>query len=160
MADGTGTEPQDSNVETLKAELDAERKHAADLEARNAALAPENGGGATKPARRGHRWLVALLLVLGFILTPVTIVVLFAHTELTDTGRYVSTIKPLASDPAVQAYAADQITANLFDQVDVNAYVKDALPDRAQSLAAPLTSALRSFTHEATLRLLESKEFQ
>ncbi|HEY7133712.1 MAG TPA: hypothetical protein VIB48_01475 [Acidimicrobiia bacterium] len=165
MADGTGTEPRrDTEVETLQAELDAERKHAADLEARNAALQgrdpAKNGSDGTKRARRGHRWLVALLLVLGFILTPITIVVLFAHTELTDTGRYVSTIKPLASDPAVQAYAADQITTNLFDQVDVNAYVKDALPDRAQALAGPLTSALRSFTHEAALRLLESKEFQ
>lgn len=113
-----------------------------------------------KPARRGHRFWAAVLLVLGFLLTPITIVVLFAHTQITDTGRYVATVKPLARDPAVQQYTADRVTTRLFDNVDVTQYVKQALPDRAQVLAGPVTSALRSFTHEATLRVLQSNAFQ
>jgi hypothetical protein len=110
--------------------------------------------------RRGHRILAALLLVIGALLTPVTITTLFLHTQITDTGRYVQTVEPLASDPAVQAYVADTITNRLFTDTDVAAYVRQVLPERAQPLVGPLTSALKSFTHEATLRVLESKQFQ
>lgn len=158
MADRTGTDPKTHpDAGALEAQLAEERRRNDALEAKLRG----NGSGAAKTRpRRRHRVAVALLLALGFVLTPVTIVVLYAHTQLTDTGRYVSTIKPLASDPAVQAYAADQITNELFANVDVNAYVRDALPDRAQPLAAPLAGALRTFTHEATLRVLQSKQFQ
>jgi hypothetical protein len=162
MTDATGTQSRNEpEIGALKAELDAEKRRAAALEARNAALEDKRRASRdASGARRGHRFLVAILLVLGFVLTPVTIVVLFAHTEITDTGRYVSTIKPLASDPAVQQYTADQVTNQLFAQVDVGQYVTEALPPRAQVLAGPLTNALKSFTHEATLRVLESKAFQ
>lgn len=165
MADGTGTDRKtEPDVATLKSELADEKRRTAALAARNSALEAQRRGNGSdagqKRPRRRHRALVALLLALGFVLTPVTIVVLYAHTQLTDTGRYVATIKPLADDPAVQAYAADQVTSELFANVDVNAYVRDALPDRAQSLAAPLAGALRTFTHEATLRVLQSKQFQ
>jgi hypothetical protein len=167
MTDGTGTESRrEDDVETLEAELAAERRRNAALAARNAALEARmrRGDGddedETVKHRRGHRVWVALLLVLGFVLTPVTILIVFAHTEITDTGRYVATVKPLASDPAIQAYTADQVTNRLFAEVDVDQYVKETLPDRAQALAGPLTGALRSFTREATLRVLESKAFQ
>ncbi len=164
MADHTGTDRKpEVDVATLKAELADEKRRASALAARNAALEAQrrgDGEDVAKRPRRRHRILVALLLVIGFVLTPVTIVVLYAHTQITDTGRYVATIKPLASDPAVQSYAADEITNELFANVDVHKYVVQALPDRAQSLAGPLTSALKSFTHEASLRVLESKQFQ
>ncbi len=157
MADGTDIERRnDPDLGTLNAE-------APRIGARPGALEPNGGPSEAtpkKPERRGHRFWAAVLLVLGFLLTPITIVVLFAHTEITDTGRYVATVKPLARDPAVQRYTADRVTTRLFENVDVNQYVKQALPDRAQVLAGPLTSALRSFTHEATLRVLQSNAFQ
>ena len=111
-------------------------------------------------ARRPHRVAVALLLVLGAVLTPVTIVTLFVNTQVTDTGRYTQTVRPLAKDPAIQAYVADEVTGRLFSQVDVDQYVRDALPDRAQPLAAPISSALKNVTHDAVLRVLESDQFQ
>jgi len=121
-----------------------------------AASPPASG----KPARRSHRVLVALLLVIGAVLTPLAMVTLFVKSQVTDTSRYVQTVKPLASDPAVQAYIADTVTQQLFTQVDVESYVKDALPSRAEPLAGPLTSALKSFTREATLRVVQSPQFQ
>jgi hypothetical protein len=116
----------------------------------------------TAPPRRRHkhRFFVALLLVLGTVLTPITIVALFVNTEITDTGRYVQNVKPLASDPAIQAFVADDVTRRLFAEVDVEQYVQEVLPDRAQSLTGPLTGALRNFVHETTLRVLQSSQFQ
>ena len=80
--------------------------------------------------RRNRLWrriCVAVLLVLGFVLTPVAVLVTYAKTQVLDTDRYVSTVKPLASDPAVQNYVADTVTAELLSQVDVKAYVNQAL---------------------------------
>ncbi len=110
--------------------------------------------------RRGHRILAAILLVIGAILTPITIAILFVHTEITDTGRYVQTVEPLADDPAVQAYIADTVTNQLFAAVDVPAYVSEVLPPRAEPLVGPLTSAMRNFTHDAVLRVVESDQFK
>ncbi len=162
-SDSPGT-PSPADNETLSAELDEEKRRVAELEARTAALEGDGGsqGGSSGGGkhRRHHRFWVSLLLVLGFLLTPITLITLYVHTQLTDTGRYVATVKPLASDPAVQSYLADRVTTRLFEQVDVNAYVKDALPDKAQPLAGPITAGVKSFTHAAALKAVESKQFE
>jgi hypothetical protein len=119
-----------------------------------------NDGPGTHAHHRGRAICAVMLMVLGTVLTPITILALFVHTEVTDTSRYVQNVAPLASDPAIQAYFADDITNRLFARVDVAGYVKDALPARAQRLAGPLQSALRGFVHEATLRVLQSTQFQ
>jgi hypothetical protein len=94
------------------------------------------------------------------VLTPVGILALFLRNELADPGRYIHTVKPLSSNPAIQSYVADEITKELFARVDIDTYVKDALPERAQALAGPLTGAVQSFVREAALRVIETDQFQ
>lgn len=110
--------------------------------------------------RRSHRFWVAILLVLGTVLTPISILALFVKNQISDTSRYVQTVKPLSSNPAIQSYVADDVSKELFAQVNVGKYVREALPDRAQPLAGPLTGALQSFVREATLRIIKSQQFQ
>jgi hypothetical protein len=153
----------DRSVDELRAELEADRKRIAQLEAENAALAASGNGRskkAPKEGRRTHRFWVALLLVLGMVLTPVAILAVFLHNEIRDTGRYVQTVKPLSSNPAIQAYVADEISKELFARVDIDSYVKEALPARAQALAGPLAGAVQSFVREAALRVIQTKQFQ
>ncbi|HEY7438013.1 MAG TPA: hypothetical protein VIC35_01325 [Acidimicrobiia bacterium] len=149
--------------ESLEAELEAQHQRISELEAENAALAAARPRRAKKLAKRGarsHRGWVALLLVIGMLLTPITIAALYLKSEITDTGRYVQSVKPLSSNPAIQAYVADDITGALFKQVNISQYVHEALPERAEVLAGPLTSALKGFVHEATLRILATHQFQ
>ncbi len=151
------------SVDELRAELDADRQRIAQLEAENAALATSaTTRSQTAPAAgpRPHRFWVAVLLVVGMVLTPVSILALFLRNEIRDPGRYVQTVKPLSSNPAIQSYVADEITKELFARVDVDTYVKDALPEQAQALAGPLTGAVQSFVREATLRVIETDQFQ
>src|SRR4051794_6141324 len=111
----------------------------------------------------GHGWrrvVVVLLLVLGALLAPVSVIAGYVKTQIEDTDRYVSTVAPLASDPLVQAYVADTVSRELLAQVDVKQYVQDALPDRAQVLAGPISNALISFTNQAALRIIQSDQFQ
>jgi hypothetical protein len=144
-------------------ELDSYRQRVVQLEAENAALRAAQATPAEpkpKVGRRHDRVVVAILLVLGMLLTPVSILTLFVHSEIGDTGRYVQTVKPLSSNPAIQSYVADQITKELFARVDVTTYVEDALPPKAQALAGPLTGALQSFVREATVRVMQTDQFQ
>jgi hypothetical protein len=113
----------------------------------------------TKKPRKRHLIFVSLLLVLGTILTPVTIVALYVKTQVNDTGRYVSTVAPLASDPAIQAYVADDITNRLFAQVDVQGYLKTVLPPIADPIAGPVSTAMQSFVHNTVLKIVQSDQF-
>ena len=161
--DAAPTSPADTSIAALQAELDQYRRRIAELEAENATLAasqPKRSETAQTPGRRTSQVWVAVLLVLGMVLTPVSILALYLRDEIGDTGRYVQTVRPLSSSPAIQAYVADQITKELFARVDVNSYVKDALPERAQVLAAPLGGALQSFVRAATLRAVQTPQFQ
>jgi hypothetical protein len=149
--------------EALEAELEAQQRRISELEAENAALAAKRPRRAKKMAQHGvrsHRGWVALLLVVGLLLTPIMIVALYLKSEITDTGRYVQSVKPLSANPAIRAYVADDITSALFRQVNIGQYVHDALPEKAEVLAGPLTSALKGFVHEATLRILATHQFQ
>ena len=153
-----------SSTEALRRELEADRLRIAALEAENAALlalgAPSAAATSATPKVRSHRFWVAVLLVLGLVLTPLTIIALFVKNTISDTDRYVQTIKPLASDPAVQAFVAEDISQQLFDRVDIKGYVKDALPDKAQVLSGPLTSALQGFVRQAVETILATDQFQ
>jgi len=119
-----------------------------------------------EPPRKPRLWrrvCVALLLIVGAILTPVAVLVTYAKTQILDTDRYVATVKPLAADPAVQSYIADTVTANVLSQVDVKGYVNDALadlPPRTHALAGPINNAVETAVREATLRAVQSSQFQ
>lgn len=159
-------DPADGSVEQLRHELEAEKRRIAALEAENAALVAASSGVATgeavnvKSGRRSHRFWVAILLIIATVLTPLTIVALFVKQQINDTDRYVQTVKPLASNPAIQAYVAEDVANQLFERVDIKEYVEDALPKRADVLAGPLTSALQGFVRQAVERILATDQFQ
>ena len=66
------------------------------------------------PARRrrfGWRTLVAtILIVIGCVLAPVSVLAVWAANEVSNTGRYVATMEPLVHDPAIQNALTDKIT--------------------------------------------------
>ena len=90
-----------------------------ELEAENAALARRGRrvpGRSRRPGGERIGFWVAVLLVLGMVLTPISILALFLRAEIGDTDRYVETVEPLSSDPAIQSYVADEITTQLFGE--------------------------------------------
>jgi hypothetical protein len=91
---------------------------------------------------------------------PVSLSAVWVRNTLLDTDNYVSTVGPLASDPAVQQAIANRVTDALFANVDVEKKVADALPSRAGFLAAPVTNGIHSAVEGATLRLAQSDRFE
>ena len=124
--------------------------------------------------RRGiWRPIVAgVMIVLAAILAPLAVVAIWAHDEIGDTDRYVETVAPLASDPAVQDAISSRITEEIFSRLDVKAITQDAvdalaargLPPAAatslKALATPLSSGVRSFVADKVDALVRSPQFQ
>ena len=90
----------------------------------------EPRGQPARPARRlriGWRPLVAtILIVLGCVLAPVSVLAVWAANEVTNTGRYVATMEPLVHDPAIQNALTDKITAQITSKLDVTGYAGQA----------------------------------
>ncbi len=117
----------------------------------------------TGSRRRGHRWksiLSWILVVVACLLSVVSVVVVFARSQLLNTDAYVSTVTPLASNPAIQAAVANRVSEKLVVQTNLEQRVKEALPARAGFLATPITSGVQSATRAITLKAVQSPRFQ
>jgi hypothetical protein len=129
--------------------------------------------GPVREARQGW-WrpvVVTVLVLVAGILAPASIVATWAKDEVADTDRYVQTIAPLASDPAVQRAIVDRVTSELFSRINVQAVTQDAinalesqgLPPRVSqslgALSAPLADGVRSFITDQVTKLVESNAF-
>ena len=94
------------------------------------------------------------------ILAILSVFVAFARNEVLNTDTYVSTVTPLASNPAIQAAVAKRVSDKILAQVHVDQKVKRALPPRAGFLVTPITDAVAAATNEITLKLVESPKFE
>jgi hypothetical protein len=133
----------------------------------------EPGVAGPGPAGR-QRWrtiVAVLLIVLGCVLAPLAGVAVWARNQVTNTDRYVRTVAPLASDPAIQAAMADQITAQIFTYLDVrgltdqavDALAEQGLPprlaDQLQGFAGPLASGIQGFVRTEVGKIVQSQAF-
>ena len=119
----------------------------------------------TEPAetpKRQPRWrraLVAILVIVSVVLVPLAGLSIWVRNLVLDTNHYVDTVAPLAHNRAITDLVAERATNRLFQEVDVEAQAKDALPERAQFLAGPLSSGVQTFTHDAAQRVLATEQF-
>ena len=98
--------------------------------------------------------------MLSCILAPLSVVSIWVRNQLLNTDRYVATVTPLASNPAIIDTAATQITNALFDNVDVQQAIEDAAPPRLDFVAAPLAAGLQTVVDRAAVRILSSDQFE
>ena len=154
--------------ENERAELDRLRAEVATL--RGQARPPTVTAGAGR--RRWRAVVATLLIVLGCVLAPLAGVAVWARNQVTNTERYLATVSPLASDPAIQNAIADQITAQVFTYVDVRGLTTqavEALAERGnlppevagqlQALSGPIANGVESFTRTQVGRIVQSPAF-
>jgi hypothetical protein len=159
-----------------RAELERLRAEVADLRAQAstaAAVAIDQPVVPTpKPRRQRWRSVVAtLLIVIGCILAPISVVAVWTKNLVTDTDRYVATVAPLASDPAIQSAIADKITAEIFMHLDVAGVTNqavDALAERGlpplvanqlHALSEPLAGGVEGFVRTEVGKVVASDAF-
>jgi hypothetical protein len=112
---------------------------------------------------KGPRWRRIsswVLVVLACLLAVVSVVVVFARNQLLNTDAYVSTVAPLATNPAIQTQVATRVSGELIARTDLSQRVKGALPDKAGFLVTPITDGVQSATYSVTLKLVQSPKFE
>ncbi|MFF0161517.1 hypothetical protein ACFYRY_28840 [Streptomyces sp. NPDC005263] len=85
--------------------------------------------------------LSAALIAVACLLVPFGALAAWATYGLADTGRYVSAMAPLASDPAVRDAVADEVGAEITHEVRI-----------ARSMRPFVKDAVRSFTRTEAFR--------
>jgi lipopolysaccharide export system permease LptF/LptG-like protein len=121
-----------------------------------------NGTEPSEAPRRLPRWrraLVAIFVIVSVVLVPLAGLSVWVRNLVLDTDKYVETVAPLGREKAITDLVAERATDRLFQQVDVAAEAKDALPERAQFLAGPLSTGVETFVREAAKRALASEQF-
>ncbi|WP_238422971.1 hypothetical protein [Gordonia sp. 'Campus'] len=160
---------------------DAERNELDHLRAEVARLRSEGSPSvaAAAGAAPHHRWrwfAVGLLCVLVALLAISSVTSRFVRGEILDTDRYVSTVAPLAGDPAVQEAISAVITDEIFARIDVEgltatalAALTDAVPATADAprvdqavdgLAPVLAGQARNFVGQTVSTFVASDQFE
>jgi hypothetical protein len=159
---------EDVEVEHLRAEIASLRLQ----------LRKKDQSGDGRLAQGGRvvrqRWrtsLAVLLIVVACLLAPLSVVAVWTKNQVTNTDRYVRTMAPLASDPAIQNALANRITAAVFANIDVKALTNQAIdvlarqglpPARVaqlRSLEVPVANGVESFTHSQVAKITSSAAF-
>jgi hypothetical protein len=152
-----------------RGELERLRAEVATLRAQ----ARQPAGPAARAARQRWRTIVAILLiVVGCVLAPLSVVAVWTRNQVTNTDRYVATVSPLARDPAIQAAIADQITAQVFTYIDVKGLTTQAVQalssrgglspqvaGQLQAFATPIANGVQSFTRDQVGKVVASDAF-
>ena len=120
----------------------------------------------------GRSWLSAIALILAIALTPAAIVTHWATSEVTNTQRFVSTLSPLAKNPAVQETIITEVTTIIDKQVDIKEVTTSLfeglgnaldLPDAAKKalgmLAAPAASGVEGLVQTLVSNVVKSQAF-
>ncbi|GGY99156.1 hypothetical protein [Streptomyces poonensis] len=135
-------------LELLRAEVEALRARVGTEQRRRARLLAV------------RRAVAAVLIALVAVCAVGGVIGVWAARTALDTDRWVATVGPLPEDPAVNAALSAYLTDELFDQLDVERRLSDALPDRASFIAAPVTAAVHDHVRDSVGELLRTEEFQ
>lgn len=139
--------PVASDVEQLQAERDALRVELDRVHRRRSWA-----GGLRSVA-------ASVLVVLACLSLVVATVAVWANRTLLDTDGWVETVGPLAGDPTITAALQPRITDEVFTLIPAQDALTSALPDQVSFLAAPLSSAVRTFVDDQVGALLASDAF-
>lgn len=147
----------ESQPHSANDELDSLRARVTQLEARTPVR--------SRPRIRSV--FAVLLILVTAVLTPLSAVAVWAKNDVSDTDRYVAMMKPLASDPDVQAALANRVTDAVMTHLDVHALLAEVAPadrpvlDKALGrLSGPLTTGLTNFVHGTVEKFVTSDAFE
>jgi hypothetical protein len=121
-----------------------------------------------KPPRRRRGWrtpVAALLIVVGCVLAPLSVVAVWTANQVSDTSRYVANVEPLIKDPAIQNALTDKITNEIVTRINVPALTDQAAAALAQKgltristllrgLSGSLASGVQGFVHSRIHKII------
>ena len=126
-----------------------------------------------KTRRRRVGWrapLATVLILLGCVLAPVSVLGIWTANQVSDTGRYVANMTPLIHSPPIQNALTDKVTNAITSNLNLPGYVNQAtvaLDSRGltrvstllQSFGPSIVSAVTGYIHGTVHNLVTSPRF-
>ena len=111
-----------------------------------------------------------ILIVLGCVLAPLSVVGVWSANQVSDTNRYIANIEPLIHDPAIQNALTDKITLQVTSHLNVVGYTNQAaalltskgLPrvgTLLKTFGPSIASAVTGFVHSTVHKIVTSPQF-
>jgi hypothetical protein len=126
-------------------------------------------------AKRRHRmgWrapVATVLILLGCVLAPVSVIGVWTANQVSDTSRYVENVTPLIHSPPIQNALTDKVTNAITSNLNLSGYVDQAtsaLNSRGfnrvgtllQSFGPTIVSAVAGYIHNTVHGLVTSPQF-
>lgn len=149
-----GTGSTESPAE-LAAELERVRAERDELKAEVGRLAT------TAPSRHRVRKVTAVVLVVASCVSFLTGGLgIWASRNFLDTDVWLARTGPLIENPAVRSAVTTELTDAAMELVKPEELFKEALPERGQMLAAPLSGAVRGFVEDQVAKVVASDQFE
>ena len=150
----------DESPQVDEAEVERLRDEQARLEAEVGELRAKLDEDRARKGGRLRRVLAAVLVFVTVVVATVTVGGVWARRNALNTDRWVATVGPIAEAPEVQAALGRWVTDELMTLIDPESLFEEALPERGQILAVPLTNALEGFVRDRVDGFLASDTFQ
>jgi hypothetical protein len=112
------------------------------------------------PQRPPRRNVARVLIVLAALVAFLAIFSLWINRQILNTDNWTRSSTEMLDSPIVRAQLAGYLTDQLYANVDIEGQIRNALPDRAQALAAPAASALRTQVEKRANQALERPRVQ
>jgi hypothetical protein len=87
-----------------------------------------------------------LLIVVGCVLAPLSVVAVWTANQVSDTSRYVANVEPLIKDPAIQNALTDKLTSEIVTRINVKGLTDQAAAALAQKGLPRVSTLLQSFS--------------
>jgi hypothetical protein len=128
----------------------------------------EPRGRPRRARRRRFSWrtpVAALLIILGCILAPLSVLGVWTANQVSDTSRYVANVTPLIHDPAIQNALTNKITNEIVTRIDVKGLTDQAaaglsqkgftrIGSLLQGVSGPLASGVAGFVHSRIHKII------
>jgi hypothetical protein len=150
------SQDEQAEIDRLRAEVDELRKKQA---------------GPVRRRRGGWRAPVSvILIVLGCVLAPISVLGVWSANQVSDTSRYIANIEPLVHDPAIQNALTDKITIQITSRLNVAGVTDQAATLLAnkglprvgtllKTFAPQIASAVAGFIHTQVHKIVTSPQF-
>jgi hypothetical protein len=164
----TGSEPGPAAGGTKLSQ--DERAEVVRLRAEVKELRSKQAGLVRRPHLGWRSPVAVLLIAVGCLFAPVSVLAVWSANQVSDTSRYVANIEPLVHDPAIQNALTDKITNQITSHLNVTGVTDQAaalltskgLPkvgSLVKTFAPSIASAVTGFIHSTVHKIVTSPRF-